>query len=723
MRALLILLLCLPALAAPREVRTAEELREALQQSEHVVVLPGTYPGHFVIDRPLVLEGAGMPVLDGGGRGTVLIVNAPDVTVRGLELRGSGVEPEQDHGGIILNAPRARVEGNRFRDVLFGVVVARSDDSQVLDNDIQGKPELDLGRKGDAVRVWYSQRVTIAGNRVRGCRDLVAWYSSDLTFERNQVSDGRYGVHFMYCDRNRVEKNVLLANSVGIYTMYSRDVQILENQVQGCRGASGYGLGFKDAERILARGNVLVDNRAGLFLDGTPESRFEDNVLAFNDVGVAMFPSVHGAGLFGNTFYENAEQVRLEGSGQQLDNHFQGNFWSDYAGCDLDQDGRGDQPYRPQKLFENLADRDPNLRLFSGTLAQHALDGAARMFPLVSPQPKLEDLSPLMSPKVLPPPARPRPSALGWLWPVLGLLGLGALRLRYPKVARKGAPMNPTMIDVCHVTKRFGSLTALDDVSFLLPQGQALALWGANGAGKSTLIRCLLGLYDYHGEITLAGCNARTRGKEARAALGYVPQELCFHDDMTVRQTVDFYAALRGADGTGVLARVGLDDCPERPVGALSGGMKQRLGLALALLGDPPLLVLDEPTSNLDLAGREEFLKLLVGLREQGKTMLFTSHRLEEVLALADQVVVLEKGHVAMTARPAELVGAQGWQAVVKLRMPRESLDEALEQLASAGYRARRNGSGVWVEVPCDRKATPIQTLARAGIMVTDFEV
>lgn len=280
------------------------------------------------------------------------------------------------------------------------------------------------------------------------------------------------------------------------------------------------------------------------------------------------------------------------------------------------------------------------------------------------------------------------------------------------------------MIEVRHLTKRFGrSLTVLEDVSFRLETGGSLALWGANGAGKTTLIRCLLGLLECQGQLEIGGLDARRQGKKARALLGYVPQELSFHDDLTVGETLRFYAALRGAGLEGALERVGLEHCPERAVGALSGGMKQRLALALALLGDPPLLLLDEPTSNLDLRGREEFIKLLVGLRRDGKTLLFTSHRLEEVLALADRVVVLEQGRVALSAAPGELVGKQGWQTVLKLRLPRESLEQAVELLARAGFAASRNGCGVWVSVPGDRKATPIQTLAQAGILVTDFEV
>lgn len=433
LRLVLVVLMVGTAVAEPRVVQTADELSSALLDSAHVVVEPGVYRGHFVIDRPLVLEGRGRPVLDGSGQGTVLIVNAPDVTVRGFELRGSGCEPEQDHAGIILNGARPKVEDNRFRDVLFGIVVSRCDGARLVGNDIQGKTAFDQGRKGDAIRIWYSQGVSVEGNRIQGCRDLVAWYSSDLVFRHNQVLQGRYGVHFMYSDRSLVEENQLEDNSVGIYTMYSRQVTMRRNRIFRCRGASGYALGFKDAEGVSARDNQLVDNRVAFFLDGA-DCQAEHNVIAYNDVGVALFPSVRGAAFTANSFYENAEQVRIEGSGRQTGNRFEGNFWSDYAGCDLDGDGRGDQPYRSEKLFENLADRDPTLRLFSGTLAQLALDGSARTFPVFLPEPKLEDPRPRTAPPVLPSPdSAPQPALLGLLWPLLTLAGLSG-----PLLAKRG---------------------------------------------------------------------------------------------------------------------------------------------------------------------------------------------------------------------------------------------------------------------------------------------
>jgi len=207
------------------------------------------------------------------------------------------------------------------------------------------------------------------------------------------------------------------------------------------------------------------------------------------------------------------------------------------------------------------------------------------------------------------------------------------------------------MIEVRNLTKRFGRFTAVDDLSFTVGRGEAVALWGANGAGKTTAVRCLLNLFPYEGEITINGLDARRQSKEVRRLIGFVPQELSFHDDMSVAETLVFYARLKkapdGFDFEPLLERLRLTEHVQKRVGELSGGLKQRLALAVALLSDPPILVLDEPTASLDIRSREEFLTLLRELKRAGKTLVFSSHHLEEITALADRVLLLEGGRLA----------------------------------------------------------------------------
>ena len=283
------------------------------------------------------------------------------------------------------------------------------------------------------------------------------------------------------------------------------------------------------------------------------------------------------------------------------------------------------------------------------------------------------------------------------------------------------------MITVTNLTKKYGQAIAVDNLSFTVASGEAIALWGPNGAGKTTVIRCLLGLLKAEGELFIDGHDTRRQGKKARAAVGYVPQELAFYDDLSARDTLRFYADLkRVAPGRvdEVLVEVGLAEHGHKDVAALSGGMKQRLALACALLADPPLLILDEPTSNLDTAARDDFIKLLLQQKAQGKTLLFTSHRLEEVEALASRVLVLEEGRLKLVCdRPAELANSLGMTLTLKLIVPEAMRESAIHVLLAQGIAASPNGIGLRVNVAPSAKMTPLQALLAENIEVSNFEI
>lgn len=282
------------------------------------------------------------------------------------------------------------------------------------------------------------------------------------------------------------------------------------------------------------------------------------------------------------------------------------------------------------------------------------------------------------------------------------------------------------MIECIDLTKRYGKFIAVDHLTLQVTERSALALWGANGAGKTTVIKCLLGLLHFKGAIRVDGLDVRRQGRAVRQRIGYVPQELAFYKEMTAFEMAAFYARLKGAPSERidpVLEQVGLSEHLAKPVGALSGGMKQRLALGLALLSDPPVLVMDEPTSNLDAAARSQLLQLLAQVKAAGKTILFTSHRIEEVEALADAVAVMERGRLQFTCDSASLARRVGLRTQVKFIVPGHEVERALEVLRDEGLAARRNGVGVIVDVSHGEKARPIHTLSRARIEVIDFEV
>lgn len=282
------------------------------------------------------------------------------------------------------------------------------------------------------------------------------------------------------------------------------------------------------------------------------------------------------------------------------------------------------------------------------------------------------------------------------------------------------------MISIANVSKTFGTFSALDDVSLSIGQGESVALWGVNGAGKSTLIKCVLGLHRFKGHIEVGGYDVRQRGKSSRMLIGYVPQELGFYDDLGVAEALCFFARLkciRLEDPSVVLSSVGLVGHGHKRVRDLSGGMKQRLALAIALLGDPPILVLDEVTASLDACGRDEFVALLARLSGGGRTMLFASHRMEEVAALAKRVVILKSGRVERSMPVAEFTSSQTTGLVLHLTMPVPVRDAAIDRLRESGFEPVLNGVGIIVPVSAQQKAAPLRILAEARISIDDFEV
>ena len=215
------------------------------------------------------------------------------------------------------------------------------------------------------------------------------------------------------------------------------------------------------------------------------------------------------------------------------------------------------------------------------------------------------------------------------------------------------------MIHAEALRKRYRAVVALDGLSFDVAPGETFAIIGPNGAGKTTALKCLLGLVRPDaGRITLGADRRPPSDPLARRELGYVPQRVEFAAGRTSAEVLGFFAELRGLGREAVsaaLARVGMSGHAARRASELSGGYVQRLSLAQALLGDPELLVLDEPTASLDPQATWEFRSLVLDLKAQGKTIVLCSHLLSEVERMADRVLILVNGRAAALEHMAEL--------------------------------------------------------------------
>lgn len=250
--------------------------------------------------------------------------------------------------------------------------------------------------------------------------------------------------------------------------------------------------------------------------------------------------------------------------------------------------------------------------------------------------------------------------------------------------------MTPVTIELDGVSKAYGKVTAVRQVSFALREGETVALVGHNGAGKTTLIKLMLGLIrPSAGRVRVLGEDPAAGAASVRRRVGYLPENVSFNPALTGRETLSFYRALKGAPRAqmdGLFERVGLGEAADRRVRTYSKGMRQRLGLAQALLGEPRVLLLDEPTSGLDPALRRDFYRFVAELRASGATVLLSSHALSELEGRADRVIIIGQGvgiadgtldelrriarlptriRVRLAAgEDAALKGEEGWRAV-----------------------------------------------------------
>ena len=228
------------------------------------------------------------------------------------------------------------------------------------------------------------------------------------------------------------------------------------------------------------------------------------------------------------------------------------------------------------------------------------------------------------------------------------------------------------VVKIERVTRRFGGICAVDDLSLTLAGGEIMGFLGANGAGKTTTIKMLLGLLaPTYGTVEVFG--GSPEDPEVRARIGYMPETAYYYPYLNARELLAFYGGLCGMDSRKVRERtdelleiVGLGDAAKRPLKTYSKGMLQRAGIAQALLHDPDLLVLDEPFTGLDPLARIHFRELMRDLRERGKTIFFSSHELGETELLCDAVAIMKKGR-AVYQGPVRTIAGDGERNLERL--------------------------------------------------------
>lgn len=290
--------------------------------------------------------------------------------------------------------------------------------------------------------------------------------------------------------------------------------------------------------------------------------------------------------------------------------------------------------------------------------------------------------------------------------------------------------MSPLSIEVKRLTKKYGKFKALDDISYDVEKGRIYAVLGPNGAGKTTMFRCILGLLNYEGSIRVDGRDTRREGKWVRENIGYLPQHSAPYDDLSVEDNLKFYAGVKGVRPERVvetLKEIKLLRFRDRKARALSGGMKQRLMLGISQLSDPPILILDEPTANLDVQGQLRFRELLGELLGKGKSVIVSTHLLREaheIRLFKGNVLVVNRGKLIGSGLVDDFMKKADLREHIFIDIGKNDPKDMLQVVEKAGFKDAETHKGQIV-VPCehDDKFVLLKALDTAGFTPARFRV
>ena len=403
------LLLASPLFAAERAVVPgAGSLAAAIAGAEPgdvLVLTDGAYDGPVTIDRRLTITGPRGAVVDGLGQGSVVTIAAPDVTLRGFTVTGSGrINQDLDAGvKIVQGADRARVEKLLVTDNMHGIDVHGGRDAIVSENEIVGTRSPRMNERGNGIYVWNSPGTLLQDNVIRYGRDgIFSNASADSIYRRNSMRDLRFAVHFMYTRNTEVSDNISIGNHLGFAIMFSNRAKILNNLSLGDRE---HGLMLNYANNADVSGNLVRGGtKKCLFIYNAHKNLIWGNRFESCGIGIHFTAGSEKNVLTGNAFIANREQVKYVGTrNMEWSHEGRGNFWSDHPAFDLNGDGIADSFYRPNDLMDQILWSQPAAGLLTGSPAVQIVRWSQRDFPATLPG-GVRDSAPLMRPLTIPVP-------------------------------------------------------------------------------------------------------------------------------------------------------------------------------------------------------------------------------------------------------------------------------------------------------------------------------
>lgn len=372
--------------------QTIKSAIKVADSADVILVKPGIYKEvDIVIDKPITLKGEKGAVIDGENKGEIIAVEADYVTVDGFEIKNVGTSHLRDYAAVrIKQKTYFTIQNLTIHKPFFAIYLEKANHGIVRNNKVYGDAVSEFGA-GNGIQLWYSHNNLIDGNEINQMRDGIYCEFSDKNDFTNNISKNnvRYGLHFMFCHENIVEHSVYRNNGAGIAIMFSKKMNAHHNLFIDNWGGASYGMLIKECYDTELKNNVFKRNTAAINVEGSSRITYENNDFQSNGWAIKSRGANYDNIFTKNNFLNNSFDISYHGSINR--NSFNGNYWSEYSGYDLDRDGIGDVPYRPIKLFSYLVNRTPEAIILLRSIFIDIVDFSEKVSPVFTPDNLLDE--------------------------------------------------------------------------------------------------------------------------------------------------------------------------------------------------------------------------------------------------------------------------------------------------------------------------------------------
>lgn len=380
-------------------IKTISKAITLSNDGDTIIVHQGIYKETQInINKSIYLLGKDYPILDAENKSeNIFFASASNITIAGFKFKNIGVSYTKEIAAIFVsNSTNFLLKDNVFQNVFYGFIIQRGKYGVIQNNTITGDA-VDEASAGNGVHVWKSSNLRIEKNSISGMRDgIYLEFITQSQISKNTCKDNiRYGLHFMFSNFNEYAYNEFKNNGAGVAVMFSKEIKMHHNTFHYNWGTASYGLLLKEINDAEITDNVFKENTIGINIDGCNRVKYSNNTFSKNGWALRFTGGCYVNSFEYNNFMNNT--FDLSYNSKVNDNVFNANYWSDYAGYDLNKNGIGDVPYRPVKLFSYIVNKTPETLILLRTLFVDLINFSEKVSPIFTPD-NLVDETPLMKP-------------------------------------------------------------------------------------------------------------------------------------------------------------------------------------------------------------------------------------------------------------------------------------------------------------------------------------